>query len=104
MVDEAYIEFVRGAEAVSSIEYLKAGRALATLRTFSKAYGLAGLRIGFGIMPPEVSDLLNRVRQPFNASNLAQAGALAALDDEAFFKKTLKTIHRGLDFLYRGLE
>jgi len=104
VADEAYIEFVRSAEAVSSIEYLKGGRKLVTLRTFSKAYGLAGLRIGFGVMPPEVADLLNRVRQPFNANSLAQAGALAALDDTVFFKKTLKLVHSGLDFLYRSLD
>lgn len=104
VVDEAYIEFVRGAEAVSSMEYLQTGRILATLRTFSKAYGLAGIRIGFGVMPPEVADLLNRVRQPFNANSLALVGALAALDDDAFFRKTLKTVHSGLDFLYRGLD
>jgi len=104
VADEAYIEFVRGSEAVSSIEYLKSGRRLVTLRTFSKAYGLAGLRIGFGVMPPEVADLLNRVRQPFNANSLAQAGALAALDDTDFFKKTLKLVHSGLDFLYRSLD
>ncbi|MEW6672355.1 MAG: histidinol-phosphate transaminase [Thermodesulfobacteriota bacterium] len=104
VVDEAYIEFVRQAGAVSSIDYQKDGRKLVTLRTFSKAYGLAGLRIGFGIMPPEVADLLNRVRQPFNANNLAQAGALAALDDTAFFEKTMKLVHSGLDFLYRSLD
>lgn len=104
VADEAYIEFVRGVEAVSSIEYLKRGRRLVTLRTFSKAYGLAGLRIGFGVMPPEVADLLNRVRQPFNANSLAQTGALAALDDTVFFKKTLKLVHSGLDFLYSSLD
>ena len=104
VADEAYIEFVRGVEAVSSIEYLKTGRRLVTLRTFSKAYGLAGLRIGFGVMPPEVADLLNRVRQPFNANSLAQAGALEALDDAVFFEKTLKLVHSGLDFLYRSLD
>lgn len=104
VADEAYFEFVRGVEAVSSIEYLKTGRRLVTLRTFSKAYGLAGLRIGFGVMPPEVADLLNRVRQPFNANSLAQAGALAALDDAVFFEKTLKLVHSGLDFLYRSLD
>jgi histidinol-phosphate aminotransferase len=104
MVDEAYIEFVRKAEAVSSIEYLKTGRALAILRTFSKVYGLAGLRIGFGVMPAEIAELLNRVRQPFNTNSLAQAGALAALDDAVFFEKTLKWVHSGLDFLYRRLD
>jgi len=104
VVDEAYIEFVRKAEAVSSIEYLKGDRSLVTLRTFSKAYGLAGLRIGFGVMPTEIAELLNRVRHPFNVNNLAQVGALAALDDAVFFEKTLKLVHSGLDFLYRSLD
>lgn len=104
VVDEAYIEFVRGVKAVSSIEYLKGGRELVTLRTFSKAYGLAGLRIGFGVMPTEVADLLNRVRQPFNANSLAQTGALAALDDTVFFERTLNLVHSGLDFLYSSLD
>ena len=92
VADEAYIEFVRGVEAAGSIGYHPNDRALATLRTFSKAYGLAGLRIGFGVMPAEIADLLNRVRQPFNANSLAQAGALAALDDVVFFEKTLDAV------------
>lgn len=103
VVDEAYFEFVRDAAAVGSMQHL-GRRALVTLRTFSKVYGLAGLRIGFGVMAPEIADILNRVRQPFNASNLAQAGALAALDDTAFLNRTIRVIHEGLDFLYRGLD
>jgi histidinol-phosphate aminotransferase len=103
VVDEAYIEFAKGPDCISSIAYLSSGKAIVTLRTFSKAYGLAGLRIGFGIMPVEISELLNRVRQPFNASSLALAGAYAALDDESFLQKTQKLIHDGLDFLYASL-
>jgi len=99
VIDEAYFEFVRDPECVSGIAYLDETRPLVTLRTFSKAYGLAGLRIGYGVMPAEIAGLLNRVRQPFNASSLAQAGALAALDDEDFLKKTRTLIEAGLDFL-----
>lgn len=104
VVDEAYIEFARSADCASSIAYLNTGKSVVTLRTFSKAYGLAGLRIGFGIMPEEISELLNRVRQPFNANALALEGAAAALEDASFLKRTQKLIHTGLDFLYATLD
>jgi len=104
VVDEAYIEFVRDPDCARSCDYLNSGKAIVSLRTFSKIYGLAGLRIGYGIMPEEISGLLNRVRQPFNANTLAQAGACAALDDQAFFEKTLQVIHEGLDFLFEALS
>ena len=104
VVDEAYIEFVRNQNCVRSIDYLGDDRPIVTLRTFSKAYGLAGLRIGYGVMPEEIVGLLNRVRQPFNASSLAQAGAIAALKDKVFLKKTIKLVHEGLDFLYDSLD
>jgi histidinol-phosphate aminotransferase len=104
VVDEAYIEFVRGRACPVGLEYLAAETAVVTLRTFSKAYGLAGLRIGYGVMKPEMADLVNRVRQPFNANTLGQVGALAALDDDAFFGETLRTVHKGLDFLYQEVE
>ncbi len=104
VVDEAYIEFVRNQNCVRSIDYLGDDRPIVTLRTFSKAYGLAGLRIGYGVMSEEIVGLLNRVRQPFNASSLAQAGAIAALKDKAFLKKTIKLVHEGLDFLYDSLD
>lgn len=104
VVDEAYIEFVRDQNCLSSIDYLGTGKALVTLRTFSKAYGLAGLRIGYGVMPEEISDLLNRIRYPFNTSLLAQVGATAALKDNAFLEKTVSLVHKGLDFLYGCLD
>lgn len=105
VVDEAYFEFVRDqSKYASGIEYLDESRPLVTLRTFSKVYGLAGLRIGYGIMPAVIADLLNRIRQPFNASTLAQAGAGAALDDQEFLEKTLTLTHKGLDFLYNALD
>jgi len=104
IVDEAYIEFVRDKNCAKGIDYLDSGIALVILRTFSKAYGLAGIRIGYGIMPQEISSLLNRVRQPFNANSLAQVGASAALEDKAFLGKTLSLVHEGLDFLYESLD
>jgi len=104
VIDEAYIEFVRDPDCAQGIDFLETGRPIITLRTFSKVYGLAGLRIGYGVMPEEISGLLNRVRQPFNANTLAQLGAAAALEDRAFFDKTVNLIHDGLDYLYAALD
>lgn len=104
VVDEAYIEFVRDPNCISSIAYWQSEMALVTLRTFSKAYGLAGLRIGYGVMPKFLAELLNRIRLPFNANSLALAGAVAALDDDAFLKKTVTLVHDGLDFIYESLS
>jgi histidinol-phosphate aminotransferase len=102
-LDEAYIEFVRDPAGPDSLDYVRAGRPVVGLRTFSKAYGLAGLRIGYGIMPPDVADMLSRVRPPFNVNLPAQAAAAAALDDEAFLIETLQVVHQGVDFLQRAL-
>jgi histidinol-phosphate aminotransferase len=74
------------------------------LRTFSKLYGLAGLRIGYGFGSREVIDFMNRVRQPFNANALAQAAANAALDDTAFVSQTLKVVRDGLSYIYRQID
>ena len=104
VVDEAYIEFVRDKYCARGVDFLDTGTGVVTLRTFSKTYGLAGIRVGFGVMREEIAVVLNRVRQPFNVNSLAQVGAIAALGDEAFLKKTLNLVHEGLDFLYDSLE
>jgi histidinol-phosphate aminotransferase len=104
VMDEAYIEFARDKACPAGLDYLNGENTVVTLRTFSKVFGLAGLRIGYGVMKREVADLVNRVRQPFNTNLLGQVGALAALDDDAFFEETLKTVHDGLDYLYREVE
>ena len=88
----------RDPDCPRGIDYLESGRPVATLRTFSKAYGLAGLRIGYGVMPAEMADLLHRVRQPFNAGSLAQVGALAALEDDDFLEQTVTLVHEGLAY------
>ncbi len=80
--DEAYYEYVRSARFPNALHHLAAGRNVAVLRTFSKIYGLAGLRIGYGLTTKEIAGYLNRVRPPFNANSVAQQAALAALDDE----------------------
>ncbi len=86
--DEAYYEYVRSTEFPDSLGYVKRSRNVIVLRTFSKIYGLAGLRIGYGITTPEITSYLNRVRPPFNANSLAQRAALAALSDEEHVAKS----------------
>ncbi len=104
VVDEAYFEFVRDPDCISGIAYLGAEPAVVTLRTFSKAYGLAGLRVGYGVMDTPLAELLQRVRMPFNVNTLAQTAAAAALEDTDFLAQTLTTVHQGLDFLYAELD
>ena len=77
--DEAYFEYMDDPARVDSLAYQESGRVIVTLRTFSKCYGLAGLRIGYAVGHPRLVDYLNRVRQPFNTNLLAQIGALGAL-------------------------
>jgi histidinol-phosphate aminotransferase len=103
VVDEAYIEFVRNARCARSIDCVNGARPVVTLRTFSKAYGLAGLRIGYGIMSADLAGYLHRVRLPFNVSIPAQVGALAALEDTDFLDKTVALVHEGTEFLQRTL-
>jgi histidinol-phosphate aminotransferase len=81
VLDEAYFEYVRQPDYPNGLEFLDGHSNLIVVRTFSKAYGLAGLRIGYGIAGDQITDLLNRVRQPFNVNQVAQMGALAALED-----------------------
>ena len=104
ILDEAYIEFVSDPAVANGLKLLENRSLLVVLRTFSKLYGLAGLRIGYGFGSKEVIDYMNRVRQPFNANLLAQAAANAALDDMAFISKTLKLVREGLDYLYSGIK
>jgi histidinol-phosphate aminotransferase len=104
VVDEAYIEFARHPDCVRTGRATDLERPLVTLRTFSKAYGLAGLRVGYGIMPEGLAEVLNRVRQPFNVNALAQIAASAALEDQAFVNRTVDLVHRGLEDLYAALD
>ena len=104
VLDEAYIEFVRDTDYPNSAEYLQSEKTVVGLRTFSKAYGLAGIRIGYGLMPPFLTELLHRVRQPFNVNSLANVAAIAALDDKEFLANTLRLVHDELHFLYAGLD
>jgi histidinol-phosphate aminotransferase len=104
VIDEAYIEFVRDRNCPNSIDYLNSDRLVVGLRTFSKAYGLAGLRIGYGFMPSRLAGILHRVRQPFNVNSLGQVAARAALEDDGFLKETVQLVHDELDFIYAALD
>jgi histidinol-phosphate aminotransferase len=104
VLDEAYIEFARSPECLNGLFQIAEERPIAVLRTFSKAYGLAGIRIGYGVMPSEMAAMCNRVREPFNTNLLAQTGATAALDDEAFLNKTRTLIHTELEILQNRLK
>jgi histidinol-phosphate aminotransferase len=103
-LDEAYIEFVES--PLDLLPVIREGqkRNLLLMRTFSKIYGLAGLRLGYGIGHPELITELEKIRQPFNINALVQAGALAALDDTAHVEKTRRVNARGLKFLARAFR
>ena len=99
IVDEAYFEYVEAADYPNSLDYHQQGKTLLTLRTFSKLYGLAGLRIGYGIADKEIISLMHRVRQPFNVNAPAQWAALAALDDREHVRRSLESNRQGLEYL-----
>ncbi len=88
VLDEAYTEYLQPAQRYDALGWVRQYPNLIVSRTFSKAYGLAGLRVGFGIAQPALTDLLNRIRQPFNVNSLAQAAAVAALGDEDYLQKS----------------
>lgn len=104
VLDEAYNEYLPPEKRADTSAWVKDFPNLLVLRTFSKIYGLAGLRIGYGVGSAEVAGLMNRIRQPFNVNNLALAGALAALDDDAFMAESYELNQRGLAQLVAGLE
>ena len=99
--DEAYYEYVDRNDFPETIDYIREGRNVITLRTFSKVYGLAGLRIGYGIAREEFIRGMNKVRQPFNVNSLAQVAALAALEDKEHVRKSRRANSEGKEFLYR---
>src|SRR5574342_1123252 len=90
--DEAYIEFAQGPDFPDALAYLKQGRRMASLRTFSKAASLAGLRVGYAAADPDCIALLNRIRQPFNVNSVAQVAALASLEDDLHARQTVAMI------------
>ena len=95
--DEAYYEFLENPPDV--LKFVRDGRNVVVMRTFSKIQGLAGLRIGYGLAAKEIADVLQKTRQPFNANSIAQAGALAGIYDDEYMRKTRKLTHEGREFL-----
>ena len=104
VLDEAYFEFVNSNERIDSIDWLKLHPNLIITRTFSKAYGLAGLRIGYSLSSPDIADVLNRVRQPFNINALALAAAEAALSDDDYLRQTIRVNNQGMVDLIAGFK
>ena len=102
VLDEAYYEFLPPDLTPDALRFVREGRLVLILRTFSKIYGLAGLRIGYGIGPPALIALLNRAREPFNTSSLAQAAATAALGDVAHVARTRAVTEEGRKCLTEG--
>jgi histidinol-phosphate aminotransferase len=102
--DEAYFEYVRDPHFPDAMAYMKQGRNAIVLRTFSKIYGLAGLRIGYGVSTSEIIDYLNRVRPPFNTNSLAQTAALAALGDDEHVARSRAVNVSGMEQMEHGLR
>jgi len=104
VMDEAYIELLPPEKQPDTIQYVRQDRNVFVLRTFSKTYGLAGLRVGYAAAPKDGIDLLHRVRQPFNVNAMALAAAQAALADEEHVAKTRTLVADGLEYLCRSFE
>jgi len=104
VLDEAYNEYLPPAERVDTVAWLAEFPNLIVTRTFSKIYGLAGLRIGYALASAEIADLMNRVRQPFNCNNLALAAAVAALDDHEFVARSYELNRAGMEMIIAGLK
>ena len=104
VLDEAYFEYVEDREYPNGVNYLGGPARVVVTRTFSKIYGLAGLRIGYGVMPAEAALVLERARQPFNINSLAQAAATAALDDWEHVERSVRVNRQGKTQLHEGME
>src|SRR5437773_8467256 len=104
VLDEAYFEYVNAPSYPNALDYVRAGKPVLVLRTFSKVFGLAGLRIGYGISTPEIVEALYKVRMAFNTNSVAQIAALAAWDDREHVQKSVEANRVELEFLYRELS
>ncbi len=104
VVDEAYIEYVDEPDFPDASKWLNDFPNLIVTRTFSKAYGLASLRVGYGLSHPDVANLLNRVRQPFNVNSMALAAARAALNDQVFIQHVIEINREGMLQLKNGFD
>lgn len=100
IVDEAYSDYIASRKYPNGLDYVKAGRSVMVLRTFSKVHGLAGLRVGYGITLPDIAANIAKVRLPFNVNRAAQAAAVAALDDEGHINRSRRNNEEGKKLLY----
>jgi len=103
VLDEAYYEYVTDSDYADSMKYVQSDKNVLILRTFSKIYGLAGLRIGYGIGKKEILNNMNRIREPFNTNAMAQKAALAALGDDGHVKRSREVNEEGKKYLYKEL-
>ncbi|MBX6377183.1 MAG: histidinol-phosphate transaminase [Clostridia bacterium] len=104
VLDEAYAEYAEAPDFPRSAALVREGRPIAVLRTFSKVYGLAGLRLGYLLTPPPLAQVLQRVREPFSVSRLALAAGVAALDDREHLERSLRLNREGKELLLAGLR
>ncbi len=104
VIDEAYHEYVQHPEYQSALNWMTEHPNLIITRTFSKVYGLAGLRIGYSISQPEIAKVLNTIREPFNTNRLAQAAALASIDDKDHIAKSIEINNQGMQQLQHGFD
>jgi histidinol-phosphate aminotransferase len=104
VLDEAYYEYLAPKQRANSVNWLKQHPNLVLVRTFSKIYGLAGLRVGYGIAVPEITAMLNRARQPFNLNSVALRAAVAALGDQGYVQTSYEQNQRGRAQLQRGFK
>src|SRR5207237_354364 len=104
VLDEAYFEYVDEPDYPNSLAYMREGKSVLILRTFSKVFGLAGMRIGYGIASREIIGTLYKVRMAFNTNSVAQVAALAAWDDDAHVQKSISMNRAELEFLYHELS
>jgi histidinol-phosphate aminotransferase len=104
ILDEAYWDFADSPEYPDGLDYVRKGKPIILLRTFSKVFGLAGLRIGYAIGRGDLVDGLYRVREPFPVHRLGQAGAVAALKDRVHAEKSIRMVIEGREYLYRELD
>jgi len=104
VLDEAYYEYVESSDYPDSLQYIREGRNVVTMRTFSKIHALAGLRVGYGFGPAALVQWLVRVREPFNVNSIAQAAALACLDDRDQVERSVALNRQGKQYLYREFD
>ena len=100
----AYFEYTTASDVPNALADFSDRPRLVVLRTFSKVHGLAGLRVGYGIMDPELADYLERVRQPYNVSTVGQVAAAAAIEDENHVDKSRRMVRLGMEQLGAGLR